>query len=112
MQITHPIHTKLHPNEESTVLFSTVWLKECGHTSLEIALFNVDEYSGEVEFGDPVFMVSYRADDDAVPPRAAMDMIQNLTHNTVVSAFKAARGTLEERAKEALDAYHRAAFGY
>jgi hypothetical protein len=112
MQITSPTQTKLHPDEETTVLFSTVWLREGGHTSLEIALFNVDEYSGETEFGDPVFMYSHRADDDAVPPRDAMDMIQNLAHSIVVSAFKAAHGTLEERAQEAFDAYHKAAFGY
>lgn len=93
-------------------MFSTVWLKEGGHTSLEIALFNVDEYSGEVEFGDPVFIYSHRADDNAVPPRAAMDMIQSLAHSIVVSAFKAAHGTLNERAEKALDAYHKAAFGY
>lgn len=110
MQLTEPTQTIVHPDEESSYMLSTVWLKEGDNTLLEMAMFPVEEYTGEVDYSNPVFIYADHADVEM--PDMAMSMIQSLSHGIMLQAFRASKGqTLKQRGKAMVDAYY-AARGY
>lgn len=88
-------------------MLSTVWLKEGNIVKLETALFPVNEYTGNVEYGDPVFIYSVHETD--VAPGEAMSIIQTLSHDIMLRAFHASKGqTLEQCGESMWEAYRQA----
>lgn len=107
MQLTSPTQTIVHHDEKSSHMLSTVWLKEGNIVMLEMAMFHVDEYTGDVEYGDPVFIYSVQEPD--VMPGEAMSIIQGLSHDIMLRAFHASKGqTLDQRCDAMFEAYRRA----
>lgn len=108
MQLTKPTQTIVHPDEESSYLLSTVWLREGDVLMVEMAMFPVNEYTGDVDYGSPVFTYAHHADTEAMPPEA-MSVIQSIGHNIMLNAFHASKGqTIEQRGKAMVDAYFQA----
>lgn len=92
MQMTSPRHTTVHPNDETSVLLSTVWLKEGDLVFLETAMFPVEEYTGETRFQE---LARHTTGHGSEMPENAVEM-QNAVHELAAAAYnawKARRGS-------------------
>lgn len=97
MQMTSPRHTTIHPNDETSVLLSTVWLKEGDLVFLETAMFPVDEYTGETKFQE---LARHTTGHNSKMPENAIEL-QNAMHDlatTAYNAWKAKHGSGSSRA--------------
>lgn len=83
--MTSPRHTTLHPNDETSVLLSTAWLKEVGRVFLETAVFPVDECTGETKFQELARHTTGHAPE---MPENAMEL-QNAVHDLAAAAYNA-----------------------
>lgn len=83
--MTSPRQTTIHPNDETSVLLSTVWLKEGDHVFLETAVFPIDEYTGEMKLRELVRHTTKHVSE--MPENAAE--LQNAVHELAAAAYNA-----------------------
>ena len=109
-QLTTPLQTVLHPNDETTVIISTVWIREGSLTPwCETAVIDVDVESGKRSF--PMVHRSTIGKGLFSDSKFFLETTAALEHCVAVGAYrkhfaKVNLGTLCDEIEEALEAAH------